>query len=131
MQELLSAPALRKPDLGQVPLVSGAYAWWWDQPTPTCLKVGIATPRRKDGLRGRIGDHFTSSYGTTTFARHLHRDTESPWAAGRNFSARENRCAFLQACCYFRLIVLKELDEPTLRRFETFLEREMRPKYLG
>ena len=131
MEELLAAPACSWPDLGLVPELSGVYAWWTTDEAPVCLKVGIATPRRRDGLLGRLADHFTSSYHTTTFARHLARDSKSPWAQGRDFTRREQRSAFLKEGCQYRYFVLKDLDESALRDFERVLERELHPVYLG
>jgi hypothetical protein len=131
MAELLDCRRHGKSDLGAVKKVSGAYAWWLDQASPVCLKVGIATPRRRDGLRGRLSDHFTSSYGTTTFARHLHRDRSSPWAQGRDLTKPEVRRGFMREHCFFRYLVLDQLDEPALRDFEKHLEHELHPIYLG
>lgn len=131
LAQLLGCRPHRKADIRGVVKVSGAYAWWLEQAEPVCLKVGIATPRRKDGLRGRLSDHFTSSYHTTTFARHLYRDRTSPWAQGRDFTTQRARSAFMREHCCFRYVVLDMLDEPTLRDFEKHVERELCPVYLG
>lgn len=131
LAQLLGCTPHRKPDLDRVEEVSGAYAWWLEQAEPVCLKVGIATPRRKGGLRGRLSDHFTSSYGTTTFARHLDRDRNSPWAQGRDFTSQKHRSAFVRDHCFFRYLVLNQLDEPALRSFEKHLEHELHPVYKG
>ncbi len=131
MTKLLGCSPHRKPDLGKVDTASGVYAWWLDGSPLVCLKVGIATPRRHDGLRGHLSDHFTSSYWTTTFARHLHRDHTSPWAQARDFTKPSIRRAFMRDHCFFRYLVLDQLDEQALRRFERHLERELRPVYLG
>jgi hypothetical protein len=131
MAKLLKCSPHRKPDLVNVDTVSGVYAWWLDESPPVCLKVGIATPRRHDGLRGRLSDHFTSSYGTTTLARHLYRDRTSPWAQARDFTKPAVRRDFMRDHCFFRYLPMGKLDEPTLRGFERHLERELRPVYLG
>ena len=131
LAQLLGCKPHRKPDLRGVEEVSGAYAWWLEQAEPVCLKVGIATPRRNDGLRGRLSDHFTSSYHTTTLARHLYRDRTSPWARGRDFTTQRGRSAFMRGHCFFRYRVLDQLDESTLREFEEHVERELRPVYIG
>jgi hypothetical protein len=130
LHQLLAQPRLRAADLGKVLERPGIYVIHLDAPDPLCLKLGIAGPRRKDGLRGRLDLHFRSNPSNTVLARHMIADATPIWAANFDFRIQAARSAFLSARCFFQILERQE-DEPRLRELERFLEGALRPRYRG
>jgi hypothetical protein len=131
LQKLRLGPRIAWPSLADSPRQQGAYVLWLDCEPPVCLKVGIAGPRRGEGLWGRLKLHYASNSANSVLARHLAADSTSPWARDYDFRDREQRKNFLTQRCCFQAIALPTMSLGELRWFEGFLERELRPKYAG
>ena len=130
LRQLLGQPRLRGADLRKVPKRPGIYVIHLGLPDPLCLKVGIAGPRRKDGLYGRLQLHFRSNPSNTVLAEHMIADATPVWATNSDFRIRADRSAFLKARCFFQILERQD-DESRLRELEGFLEDALRPRYRG
>jgi hypothetical protein len=122
---------IRRSSLSDAPTEQGVYVLWLERATPICLKVGIAGPRRGQGLQGRLALHYSSSSTNSVLARHLAGDSTSPWAGSRDFRHREQRKAFLADHCYFQAVALPDVTKSDLLRIESFLVGTLRPTYAG
>jgi hypothetical protein len=80
-------------------------------------------------LRGRLALHCASNPSNSVLARHLAADSLSAWAAGRTFTARKERRAFLTSDCYFRVLPVPNLSRKDLERLESSLIQVLRPAY--
>lgn len=129
LRELWKSRHFTAESLNQIPTEHGVYVLWLRARPRICLKIGIATPRRHDGLRGRIRFHFRSDTRNTVLARHLAADTNSQWAQGWDFSDRKERQQFLASKCYFQVLPLPVMDEQALRQFEDFIQSKLAPIY--
>ncbi len=74
-QLLKSQIVITKANLSRAPRVQGAYILWLAGEPPVCLKVGIAGPRRGEGLWGRLKRHFRC---VSVLGRHMAADKTSP-----------------------------------------------------
>ena len=131
LQQLRLGPHITWSSLADTPGQQGAYVLWLDSEPPVCLKVGIAGPRRGEGLWGRLKLHYASNPANSVLARHLAADSTSLWAQSYDFVDREQRKEFLTEKCYFQAVALPAMTRGELRQFEVFLEQELRPKYAG
>ena len=127
--ELMESSPFTAADLGSVSLLPGLYVIWVENADKLCLKVGIAGPRRKDGLRGRLRLHFSSNPDNSVLARHMIADATPAWAHEFNFRTRAERAAFLKSKCCFRTLELRGIDEVSLRSIESSIEDVLRPRY--
>lgn len=128
---LVGGPAIRLRSLETASREQGVYALWHQGPTETCLKVGIAGPRRGNGLRERLALHFSSNLNSSVLAEHLAKDAQSTWVAGREFGDRAVRQRFLSHECLFRAAAVPGLARSELLALERHLVRELRPIYTG
>jgi len=110
----------------------GAYILWMKHEDKCLLlKVGIAKPRRKDGLRGRLRYHFNSNPRNTVLAKHMSADLDLAGETGYNFKQQSKRQEFLANHCFFKVIILPDITEDELKRFERYLENRTKPRYIG
>jgi hypothetical protein len=58
-------------------------------------------------------------------------DSGSPWTQAYDFQERQQRQEFLANKCFFQAIPLPKLSKKELKRFEDFLEAQLKPKYAG
>jgi len=114
-----------------VPRQQGAYVIWLDSNPATCLKVGIAGPRKGKGLWERIKYHFSNNPHNTPLAKHMAADISFGQEHGYDFRHRLQRKQFLEERCFFQVIPLPSWSKRELRRFEKFLELQLNPKYRG
>jgi len=129
---LMNSERVTVANLELVPSKPGAYALWMErQGKCILLKVGIAGPRRKDGIRGRLCYHHRSNPTNTVFARHMSTDLELAQEVGYDFTQRWQRQKFLATFCFFKFIVIEDLNESELRSFESYLENRLQPRYKG
>ena len=131
LQRLRESSRITGSSLHQVPRQQGAYILWLDNNPPVCLKVGIAGPRKGEGLRGRLQLHFSSNLDNTVLARHMEADRNSVQAQRYDFRDREQRQQFLANECFFQVVPLPNWTREELRRFEDFLESRLSPRYKG
>lgn len=118
--------------LRSVPNKPGAYAIWLEKEGKCLpLKVGIAGPTRKDGLRGRLNYHYKSNLENSVLARHMSADLELATEFGYDFEQKWERQKFLDAYCFFKFIVLENLGNNELKSFECYLESKLQPRYKG
>ena len=122
---------LKAAELESVSKSSGIYVIWVQNTDAVCLKVGIAGPRRKDGLRGRLRLHFGSNPDNSVLARHMIADATPSWAHSFDFRVRAQRAAFLKNECYFRTFDLQGTDAASFRSVESWLEKALVPRYRG
>lgn len=130
LTQLLRTEEVRADTLERAPLEHGAYVLWLDQAEPLCLKIGIANPGRRRGLRGRLRDHFSSHPRSSVLARHMTADRPQ-WAAGFDFAARTDRCRFIATRCYVRALAMPQLSREELREFERYIQLQLTPRYCG
>lgn len=131
LRELLEAERIRKSSLASVTDAQGVYVLWFAGPPATCLKVGIAGPRRGTGVRGRLRLHYASNPSNSVLARHLAADSASRWSVGRDFTVRGQRQAFLADECYFQALAVENLSRRDLEGLESSLIERLRPTYAG
>lgn len=130
LKQLLGGEAIRAGTLDRAPSIHGAYVLWLDGAQPVCLKIGIANPGRRDGVHGRLRNHFASNPNNTVLARHMAADCPS-WAAGFDLASREERRRFLASRCYVQTVALPKLTRSALREFERYIEDQLQPLYCG
>ena len=131
LRQLLESPCVTQEFLDWIPKERARTVLWLNSTPRVCLKIGIATPRWQEGLRGRIRTHFRSDLQNTVLARHLAADTNSKWAEGWDFTDRHQRQQFLASKCYFQVLPLPKMDETDLRQSERFIQLELLPRYAG
>jgi hypothetical protein len=126
--QLLKSSRIRIHSLATAPTDQGAYAVWLDT---SCLKVGIAGPRKGKGLSGRLELHFSSNPDNSVLARHMVADATPSWASGYDFRNRQDRAKFLDERCYVQAIALPDFTRRQLLDFEKFLVTKLCPRYKG
>jgi hypothetical protein len=133
LAELLSGKIVDGHSIKTASTLRGVYILWLRGSPPTCLKVGIATLRRKKGLKGRIQVHMRSSLGNSVLARHLQADRRLANRFNLALDKRRDRQVFLKTYCDFQILPLPEFTEAELRVFERFLEQKsgLNPLYCG
>ncbi len=123
---------ITKSDLSLVSMKVGAYILWMRHENKCLLlNVGIAGPRRKDGLMGRLRYHFNSYLGNSVLARHMYTDLALKGETGYDFKQRSKRQEFLASHCFFKVIALPDINETELSAFEKYLEIRTAPRYMG
>tara|TARA_B100000073_G_scaffold314606_1_gene289901 strand:+ start:548 stop:1018 length:471 start_codon:yes stop_codon:yes gene_type:complete len=100
------------------------------------LKVGMTV--ELEGLKGRLGTHFSNNEGSTVLGRHLSLDISFEEKFGFDFSEKEERREFLRQYSFFQVLPLKEFnwknkDELKIKRkqlksIETIIENNLRDK---
>ena len=131
-RQLIEGSYITKSHLSLVSIRPGAYVLWMKRDNKCLhLKVGIAGPRRKDGLMGRLRYHFNSNPGNTVLARHMYADLDLAGEKGYDFKQRSKRQEFLDSHCFFKVIVLPSITEDELKGFERYLENRTGPRYMG
>ena len=108
--QLRQGPHITKLALKQAPTKQGAYVLWLDTQPPVCLKIGVAGPRRGEGIMGRLRLHYSSNPSNSVLARHMINDSDSPWAQGYDFGERLQRQEFIANKCFFQAIPLPKLS---------------------
>jgi hypothetical protein len=131
LRRLLAVSRIQASELDAVSQDQGLYVLWTAGRKPTCLKVGIAGPRKGKGLRQRLHLHYVSDASNSVLARHLAADCTSPWAASSDFCVRQQRQAFLATKCFFRVLPVPQVSRSTLLRMESFLVERLKPVYAG
>jgi hypothetical protein len=131
LSRLLSAPKIDRASLASVPTEQGVYVLWLVGEPPSCLKVGIAGPRRGKGLRERLRNHFGSHTSNSVLARHLAADSTSKWCHGRDFNDRAQRQAFIADGCYFQAVPVQTETRRELEEVEAAVIRRLQPTYVG
>lgn len=131
-RQLVEGSRITKSDLSLVSMKVGAYILWMRHENKCLLlNVGIAGPRRKDGLMGRLRYHFNSYLGNSVLARHMYTDLALVGETGYDFKQRSKRQEFLASHCFFKVIVLPDINETELNAFERYLEIRTAPRYMG
>jgi hypothetical protein len=134
-ERLLRAPKLTVADRADWEPRQGVYVFWLVSEPAACLKVGIAKRDLKNGkersISGRLSNHFASNEDNTVFARHLAADSGCPWAAGFDFTNRDDRCRFLATKCVVQMLAIPGVTRSELEAFENYLEDELKPVYRG
>ena len=122
---------MNKKNLEEVPTEQGVYIVWLTETKKICMKVGIATPRRKDGLKGRLMLHFRSNLRNSVLARHLQSDIRLSKGFKLDFNKKEDRQEFIMEHLCFQVLPLSTFTELMLRDFEKFLETDsgLNPRY--
>tara|TARA_X000000368_G_C22488017_1_gene475014 strand:+ start:69 stop:539 length:471 start_codon:yes stop_codon:yes gene_type:complete len=100
------------------------------------LKVGMTV--ELNGLKGRLGTHFSNNEGSTVLGRHLSLDTTLEEKFSFDFSVQEERKEFLRQYSFFQVLPLEEFnwenkDELKIKRkqlksIETIIENNLRDK---
>tara|TARA_B110000438_G_scaffold92843_1_gene92414 strand:- start:220 stop:690 length:471 start_codon:yes stop_codon:yes gene_type:complete len=100
------------------------------------LKVGMTV--QSNGLKGRLGTHFTNNEDSTILGKHIKVDLTLEEEFGFNFSERKQRRKFLKQYSYFQVLPLKQFNWTTeeekkiknteLRSIERSIENILREK---
>jgi hypothetical protein len=131
LRRLLAASRIRASGLDVVSQDQGLYVLWTAGRKATCLKVGIAGPRKGKGLRERLHLHYVSNASNSVLTRHLATDSTSQWATNSDFRVQQQRQAFLATKCFFRVLPVPEISRSALLRLESFLVERLKPVYAG
>ena len=131
LRRLLSAPKVTRDALAAVPTEQGVYVLWLAAEPPACLKVGIAGPRKGEGLRARLRNHFGSSPSNSVLARHLAADRTAHWCNGHDFTNRAERRAFIADGCYFQAVAVPTETRRELEQVEAAIIGRLQPAYVG
>ncbi|MCH8055967.1 MAG: hypothetical protein IH857_07440 [Deltaproteobacteria bacterium] len=128
IEQLLKYNAIAESALSNVSKLQSAYVLYNDN---TCLKVGIAGPRRGKGAQERLKLHYSSNSKNSVLARHMEVDAEYGESRGFDFKDRRERQKFLAENCHFRVLPLPDISRKELLTFEKILEKELNPRYKG
>jgi hypothetical protein len=131
LRRLLAASRIRASESDVVSQDQGLYVLWTAGRKATCLKVGIAGPRKGKGLWQRLHLHYVSNAANSVLARHLAADRTSQWATSSDLRDQRQRQAFLATTCFFRVLPVPQVSRSALLRLESFLVERLKPLYAG